>query len=343
MAIYKRNKTWWIDYTSANGERIRQSTGTQDKRKAQELHDRLKTQSWDEAKLGARPRYTWQQAVVRWCDEMAHKKSLRCDILHFRYLDPHFGHLALCDINKELVNKVKHLKKESGVKNASVNRMLALIRSVLNRAKNEWEWIDSIPKISLLSEPQKRVKYLSEIEAQKLSAQLPAHLKSMFWFTLATGLRESNVTGLEWSQIDLQRRCAWINADQSKSGKSIAVPLNNDALAIIKAQIGNHNVRVFTYENNPVSRANNHAWRKALKRAGIEDFRWHDLRHTWASWHVQNGTPLHALQELGGWHNGEMVKRYAHLSPKHLADFADNVLTHKKIETNTVVQIRHKQ
>jgi hypothetical protein len=66
-------------------------------------------------------------------------------------------------------------------------------------------------------------------------------------------------------------------------------------------------------------------WYAALKRAGIENFRWHDLRHTWASWHVQQGTPLHALQELGGWETAEMVRRYAHFSAEHLAPYADRL------------------
>ncbi len=67
------------------------------------------------------------------------------------------------------------------------------------------------------------------------------------------------------------------------------------------------------------------AWYGALKRAGIEKFRWHDLRHTWASWHVQGGTPLFALQELGGWESAEMVRRYAHLAADHLAPYADRL------------------
>ena len=67
------------------------------------------------------------------------------------------------------------------------------------------------------------------------------------------------------------------------------------------------------------------AWYAALERAGISDFRWHDLRHTWASWHVQNGTPLHALQELGDWESPEMVRRYADFSAEHLAPYADRL------------------
>ncbi len=67
------------------------------------------------------------------------------------------------------------------------------------------------------------------------------------------------------------------------------------------------------------------AWKAALGRAGIADFRWHDLRHTWASWHVQVDTPLNALQELGGWESADMVRRYAHLAPDHLAEFAERL------------------
>ena len=66
---------------------------------------------------------------------------------------------------------------------------------------------------------------------------------------------------------------------------------------------------------------------KALKRCAIDDFRWHDLRHTWASWHVQSGTPLNVLQELGGWESAQMVRRYAHFSASHLAVFADRLLS----------------
>jgi len=169
-----------------------------------------------------------------------------------------------------------------------------------------------------------RIRWLTNDEARRLLNELPDHLNAMARFTLATGLRESNVTGLQWSQLDMQRRCAWIHADQAKAEKAIGVPLNDEALTIIRQQIGKHDTHVFTYEGSPVTRANNHAWRKALTRAGISDFRWHDLRHTWASWHVQNGTPLHVLKELGGWADLTMVLRYAHLSSKHLEEYAGN-------------------
>ena len=104
-----------------------------------------------------------------------------------------------------------------------------------------------------------------------------------------------------------------------------SIYLNADALMIIRQQLGRHPSHVFTYKGRPLRKASTRCWRKRLKRAGIEDFRWHDLRHTWASWHVQAGTPLNVLQELGGWADFSMVLRYAHLSSSHLMAYADNV------------------
>src|SRR5665647_3154931 len=78
-----------------------------------------------------------------------------------------------------------------------------------------------------------------------------------------------------------------------------------------------------TFKGNPVHQVNTKAWHKVLKRLGIENFRWHDSRHTWASWHIQEGTPLHVLQELGGWSTPDMVQKYAHLSSEHLAQWVD--------------------
>jgi integrase len=95
----------------------------------------------------------------------------------------------------------------------------------------------------------------------------------------------------------LEKKHALIHANESKSKRAIPVPLKKQAIAILKGQLGENPVYVFTYQGEPVTRCNNHAWRKALMRAGINNFRWHDLRHIWASWHVQNGTPLYELQQ----------------------------------------------
>ncbi len=110
-----------------------------------------------------------------------------------------------------------------------------------------------------------------------------------------------------------------------KARKAIPVPLNSEALNVLLRRKDIHHDNVFTFRGKPVDQVNTKAWKKALARAGIENFRWHDLRHTWASWHVQNGTPLVVLQELGGWESVEMVRRYAHLNADHLSKYAEAV------------------
>ncbi len=118
------------------------------------------------------------------------------------------------------------------------------------------------------------------------------------------------------------------------------VPLNDAAPEVLERQNGKHRTRVFTYRGRPVNSANTKTWRKALKAAGIRDFRWHDLRHTWATWLRQADVPTWVLQELGGWKSEAMVRRYAHMSVKHLqpvcrpADLPDTVRkSAKSLET----------
>lgn len=183
---------------------------------------------------------------------------------------------------------------------------------------DEWEWLDRVPKVRLLPEPKLRVRYLEQEDFRRLLVELPEHLASLVVFSLETGLRQSNVKELTWSQVDMERGQAWIHADQAKGKKAFNVPLSGAALSVIRQQVGKHPVYVFSFRGKPIRYVNNSAWKSALKRAGITDFRWHDLRHTWATWHRQKDTPLHVLQELGAWKSPEMVRRYAHLSGDHL-------------------------
>lgn len=264
---------------------------------------------------------TWDDAVSRWLIEKADKASLKSDKCIIRWLNHYLTGLPIAEITRQVIDSLAHKKISTGAANGTVNRMLALLRAILIRASVDWEWLGVIPKIRLLREPVRRVRYLTQSQAEALLFQLPQHLSEMAAFSLATGLRKGNVTGLCWSQVDLGRRLAWIHPDQSKTRKAIVVPLNIDALRVLTLQIGKHPIRVFSYRGEPIRQVTTAAWYKALRRCDIEDFRWHDLRHTWASWHVQNGTPLHVLQELGGWESEKMVRRYAHFSAEHLEEF----------------------
>jgi integrase len=128
----------------------------------------------------------------------------------------------------------------------------------------------------------------------------------------------------------------------TKNSQALAVPLNDEALFVIREQRFKNELYVFTYKGERIARANNTGWRNALKSAGIEDFRWHDLRHTWASWHVQNGTALNVLQELGGWESIEMVRRYAHLAPENLAAAAANNLPRGHVLVTEALEDKNK-
>jgi integrase len=264
--------------------------------------------------------------------EAAHKATIESDKAHLRWLDRFLGGRRLDQISRGLVDRITDVRVAEGVSNATVNRTLEVVRAILRKCVNEWEWLDRAPRVRMLKEPTRRIRFITRAEAQRLLAELPAHLADMAAFTLATGLRRANVTGLQWTQVDLARRQAWIHPDQAKARKAIAVPLNSEAVVIIRKQIGRHATHVFSFKGKPIRQVSTKAWYQALRRAGIDDFRWHDLRHTWASWHVQNGTPLHALQELGGWENAEMVRRYAHLTAEHLAPYADRLAALRVVE-----------
>jgi len=323
MSLYKRGETWWARFTAPNGRRIQTSCRTTNRSAAQEYHDKLKTEYWRVHQVGSTPTIKWEQAVVRWIKEQADKKTLYNDRSHFRIIETYLLGVNLHDITREIIDSfIKD--RQAKVKNATINRTLEVVRAVLNRAEQEWEWLDKAPKIRLLAEPKRRIRWLTHDEADTLLGTLPDHIKDMAQFTLCTGLRESNVTGLKWADINMQKQSLWIHHDEAKGGKAFPVPLTPESIEILKRQIGKNNTWVFTYRDKPILKAGTKAWRAGLARAKIEDFRWHDLRHTWASWHVQNGTPLHVLQELGGWESYEMVRRYAHLSAQHLADYARN-------------------
>ena len=334
MSLYQRKDSphWWVKITHSQGC-LQHSTGTADRRAAQEYHDTLKASLWAQQRLGTKPEHTWDEAVVRYLADTTHKASQDDDKSHLRWLDPYLRGVALQTIGRAEIDEITRARRAGGAANATVNRTLEVLRAILRKAVFVWDWLDKAPSLPMLPEPKRRIRWLSRDEADRLLAALPAHLAAMARFSLETGLRRANVTGLEWSQVDLPRRMAWVHPDQAKARKAIAVPLSAGAVVVVQGQWGQHGQRVFTYRGQPVCEVNTKAWKAALVRAGIEHFRWHDLRHTWASWHVQAGTPLHVLQELGGWESVEMVRRYAHLSSAHLAEYVDRMAQYRAADT----------
>jgi integrase len=129
--------------------------------------------------------------------------------------------------------------------------------------------------------------------------------------------------------VNVERRKAWVERRRMKTRKPLPVPLNDDAIAVLeecwREAPDPHWVFLNSKGTGPIDKLNDKDWKRMLRQAGIQDFRWHDLRHTWATWHVLSGTPLHELMMLGGWSTYEMVLRYAHMAAEHLATAADRV------------------
>jgi integrase len=323
MSIYQRGEIWYTRF-QVRGAKINRSTGTADREEAEQFEAQLKRDLWRQAQLGEQPQRLWQEAVSSWIKAKQDKRSLDDDLFKLAWLKSHFNDRALTDINLDLIETTLDRLDHS---NATRNRYYAVIRGVLKQA-HYLGWIQSVPPITDREEKKKTPRFLTAEEAQLLLEKLDKprrlHLRDMVRFSLATGLRESNVTGLLWRQIDMPRKLAFVPLENAKGKRTLRVPLNSEAIDVVKSRAGIHSMYVFTYRGKPVRRANKDGFQAALVEAGLkgDGVNWHTLRHTWASWHVMNGTPLAVLKELGGWATLEMVMIYAHLAP----DFTDSYI-----------------
>ena len=324
--IHRRGDSpfWWIDVVLPNGRRIRQSARTKDREEAEALVAKLRHDAFRESKLGILPARSWQEAVVRYLTVKANLRSIEDVKRICRKLDPYFGSLELHEITGDRIWRVVQDELKKGNKPATVNRYLALIRCLLRMARDEWQWIVAFPKIRLLRGEVERDRWLNREDANRLIAACPPHLAALVRFALATGCRAREISGLEWKRVDLERKTAWL--DQTKNGTPRGVPLNADAVAVLEGETGKHPRYCFTYNGRPIRwELSNNAWHTALGKAGIKDFRFHDLRHTWASWHRQAGTSCDELKDLGGWKSRVMVDRYAKYATEHLAVAAGRI------------------
>ena len=236
------------------------------------------------------------------------------DFTYRKYFEPIFEGKDLKQISKQDIAEAR-----SGIKGSpgTVNRYLNYFRAILMYAYEELGWLDSKPIVKRVKEDPRSHKYFTQQQIKKLLRYLPEHLKKPFIFSLMTGVRMSNCLNLRWDHI--QGNQISIEGTETKNGKGLSVPLNAKCIELLDS-IDRQGSYVFLYAGRRITRASNTGWYKALDKAGLKGFRWHDIRHTRATHHVQNGTPLHTLQHLGGWSDFNIVNRYAHLSKDYLTD-----------------------
>lgn len=327
MSLYKQpgSDIWWASVT-INGERVRRSTEEYDLKAAQRFHDKLKAKRHDAPVLKGKK---WSDAVMKWTEAETRSDS---DILSLAKFADHYPDRLLSSVTSDSIDKaLRGMCRSDG----TYNRYRARISAVLTLSRVKLDLVrrrDADPGVRT---------HLTHQQWEKLYAELPVHLKASALFAVSTGLRQANVLGLTWDRVDVARRQAWVDSGDSKSGNAISVPLNAGALAALSDVAGQHDVWCFTFRGKPYAEIKT-AFQAACVRAGVgfitvdkgkkpgvhralyKGFTWHGLRHTWATWHVQNGTPLEVLQKLGGWSDLRMVMNYAKFDPGFVARYADN-------------------
>ena len=272
------------------------------------------------------------EAAERYLALKSRKRTLGEDRRQLEHLKTAFGAdtpLAAITADRVSAYKAQRLatvrtigKDESAVERplsaAAINRPLALLRHLLRLAHEEWGVLAGVPKIRPEKEPQGRLRWLTEAEAGALLAACRksrnAALADLVEFAMFTGVRRGEALGLTWDRVDRARGV--VRLEVTKSGLRREVPLNTNADAVLASRwTDGATGAVFGSQKWNSFRS---AWEAALAAAGIEDFRFHDLRHTFASWLVQRGRTPKEVQIALGHQTPTMTNRYTHLAPDHL-------------------------
>ena len=251
---------------------------------------------------------------------------------HLKWWEQEIGHILLKDVRPaflvEYRNKLEREVTYRGTRRgpATVNRYFATLGRVFTLAIREWEWLDDSPlrRLSKLREPPGRSRFLSTGERKRLlrvcreSPNQDLYLAVVL--SISTGARQMEIMGLRWQDIDLSRGLIILNA--TKNGVRRSIPLQSHARELVAERhrqcSGAGGGLLFPGRRKPQKPTSLRiSWNNALKAAGIEDFRWHDLRHSAASYLAMHGATLVEIADILGHKTLQMVKRYAHLSIPH--------------------------
>jgi integrase len=339
MPLYRRpgSPFWWVRL----GRKTRRSTGTADKRAAKEFEDVLKERLWRREKLGDRGSVSWNEAAERWLSDSRRERKRDREFL--KWLEPKIGEEAVSSVaDPDVLDELRKDGLAEGWAHSTVDRMMRTIRSVLRKCAIAWRYLETPPPVPMYGEDDSEPHWLTRDEFDRLQKELPTHLKIAAEFAVLSMLRMRSQCNLTWDRIDLKAKRAWVPGVQMKGGQTFSFPLSTSLMELLKQarKLSPKGDRVFQYDGKPIANFHTAAFRKAAKRADVLPLRWHDLRHTGASWAVQNGVTLPELMILGGWKSYKMVLRYAHFAPSHAAKAAE--LVSRREHTRKTSTARHK-
>jgi integrase len=343
----KVKKGWGFTVT-IDGKRVRRQ-GYGSRAEAQEALDALKHPA--PATEPTVPTMTLAEAFDRYFKAKARKRSIGEDERIAKHLKAEFGEkTALVEITasrislyQEKLLAIEKSRRGGALSAASINRPLALLRSLLRMACRKWEVLSAPPVIELEKEPQGRLRWLTHEEAIRLldacREQRNAALADLVELALYTGMRQGELLGLTWGSVDRSRGVVLL--EETKGGQRRELPLCAPADAVLARRAGDGKEGlVFRTMSWDAFRKH---WERAVRAAKLDaPLRFHDLRHTFASWAMQEGATLPELQKLLGHATLAMTMRYAHLAPKHLRSAVsrlDNVLTPASSGENRAEQV----
>ena len=315
MRLYKRKGSpkWWVDWRDQDGKRHRQSSGTDDKKLAETLAAKWVQEGFMEANFGKKPELPFSEALLRYAKAQKRQSPRHfMDKTRYRlnFLAKRFEGFNVSDFTFRAVQEFVDERLET-VSNGYVLRDLALIKAMINKARRE-ELTDFVPNFPRIKPSKPRNRWVTTEEEDRLTEAAAKHLKPLIRFAVDTGGRRSELLGLDWRNVDLkQRRITFV---ETKNGEDRSVRLCQRAYETLRGLGTKKSGPVFTFRGKPIKSVKT-AFGAACRQAGIEDLRFYDLRHTFASRLVQGGLPLYNVMHLTGHKSLSMVQRYAHLAP----------------------------
>ncbi|MDI6864623.1 tyrosine-type recombinase/integrase [Thermodesulfovibrio yellowstonii] len=334
MALYKRGNTWWIDLYH-NGKRYRISTKTHDKRKAEEIHAKvlLKLGS-PQTEIVPEPEKLTQLAessityqefyekhYLTWC--YGRQEFYESKKYYLNIIPDWFKNLELNRIGTKEVELLQSYFIQKKKTTATCNRYIAIFQASMTKAC-DWNMISeqrlkNIRKVKLIKGENKRLRYLTKEEIDKLLSNCDRQLYPIVFTALHTGMRKSEILNLKWSQVDLKNGI--ILLDKTKNFERREIPMSDSLKALFKQLHSQRRLNTDYVFVNPDTDKRytdlKRSFATACRRAGIKDFHFHDLRHTFASQLVMSGADLKTVQELLGHKSLTMTLRYSHLSQAH--------------------------
>lgn len=326
MGLFRRKDSdhWWMSF-SHKTSRYRLSTGTANRKLAEKIYAKVVVDLQTGTYFPELPDHhkTVAELLEKYMtDHSALNKKPRS---HQRdhglkaHLVKAFGALTLAEVTPALIAAYKTARRQAGVSPATVNRELGLARHAFNLAIREWEWTNRHPftLVKREREPKGRDRWLRDQEETRLLSACPLWLRGLVEFALETGLRVGEILTLTQSNVNLTQRTLCVEAATTKNGLARTLPLSVRAEALIREQLARRRVispLVFGNRKGGIRTLGtvNRAFRRALRQAQIDDFRFHDLRHTFATRLCQAGIDLYIVQRLLGHQDPKMTQRYAH-------------------------------